>query len=411
MKRAAKFFLIPFIFLIVSKADARVEWNEPEVVPEKLVRKNRRVLRFSGTTRPGAQVRIRKNTLKLYLANGKIRNSKIPQKNRIQFPVVADEDGQFSFDLYLPTIAVQIPVQVRHKKRWKTYALNFRVPDEGAADDFQATEESFRASDEKVERLDKDENYYSRKNDQGMYIQDRHGKRKKQDKSFEYWGGLGLSYFSTSVSTPTAGIDGSGSTIVIPSFRVGLDWDYSPKWKIKSSIRSSSGEVSGLASGGTVTGESFSWLEVQAGAVWFADMMKMKKGRMGLDFGLQLQTLPLFRDRPGFINEAFFDNTTYNLHIGVFYEKTNNREWNYEMFGRYLYPISSGDEFSIESSFPLFFEFGGGIKRQMTQGMALGIFGQLHYISMDVDYFNVTANPTDLTLMLMTVDVRLIGHF
>ena len=61
MKTAAKFLLIPFLFLLVSQADARVEWNEPEVVPEKLVRKNRRVLRFSGITTPGAQVRIKKN--------------------------------------------------------------------------------------------------------------------------------------------------------------------------------------------------------------------------------------------------------------------------------------------------------------------------------------------------------------
>lgn len=410
MKMAAKFFLIPILFLIVSKAEAKIEWNEPEVVPEKLVRKNRRVLRFSGITTPGAQVRIRKNRLKLYLDNGKIRLAKIPQKNRIQFPVVADRDGAFAFDLYLPTVAVEIPIEMRIKKRWKPYTLNFRVPDEGTANDFQAIEESFKAQDARMESLDRSDNYYSRKNDQGMLIQDRGGKKGYEKSSLQAWGGLGLSYFSTTVDSPANNTNRSGSALVIPSWRLGVSWDYSKSIKLSGAIRSTSGSTDEIGDSNT-TGRDFNWLGAQASVLWYSDMLTFGSKKLAFDFGFQLQSLPFFRQRAGFINETYFDNSTYNIHIGAHYESRINRIWEYQVYGRYLYPISSGDSFSIESSFPLNFEFGGGIQRALTRGLAFGVFTQLHYFSMDVSYVNNTTIDTDLNLMLLTLDARLIANF
>jgi hypothetical protein len=413
MKMAAKFILIPLVLFMVLKANAKVEWNEPEVVPEKLVRKNRRVLRFSGVTNPSAQIRIRKDRLKLYLDNGKSRLAKIPQKNRVQFPVVADGDGSFTFDLYIPTVAVEIPVEVKTDNVWQPYTLNFRVPDSGAANDFQAIEESFKDQDERMERPGRDENFYSRKSDQGQLIRDRGGKIGYEKSNIIAWGGLGLSYFSTDVKDSINGST-SGSTIVLPTWRIGGEWDYSKKIRVKGGIRSTSGSTDKIGDTNT-TGRDFNWFEAQIGAVYFSDALTSRLGRFGFDLGFQLQSLPLFRLRTQgatlLTNTAYFDNNTYNLHVGIQYEKDTST-WDYEGYARYLYPFSSGDAFNIESSFPLNFEFSGGIKRPLTQGLALGFYGQLNYFSMDTSYTGGgTKITSDLNLMLFTVDVRLIANF
>lgn len=411
MKSLMKLFAAAIVLFTVFTANAKVEWNEPEVVPEKLVRKNRRVLRFSGVAAPGAQIRIRKDRLKLFSENGKAQIAKIPQKNVIQFPVVADGNGEFTFDLYLPTVAVEIPIEVKAEDKWVPYTLNFRVPDAGAANDFQAIEESFTDQDDEGTRLDMDDNHYTRTGDQGMLIRDRGGKEGYDDSTIHAWGGLGLSYFSTTVDSPANGTNRSGSTVTLPSFRLGADWSYSSKLKIQASLRSTSGSTDSIGDT-TTTGRDFKWFEVQGSAIYFGDFLKFKTFHLGLDLGLQLQSLPFFRQRPTFASESYFDNATYNLHVGLFYEKTGNPIWNYQIYGRYLYPVSAGDSFKIKSSFPMNFEFGGGVKRPLTQGLALGIFGQLDYFNMDVSYVNsgVTID-TALTLMQFTADLRLIANF
>lgn len=414
MKMAAKFFLLPILFLLVSKAEARIEWSEPEVVPEKLVRRNRRVLRFSGVTEPGAQVRIRKNRIKLYLDNGKTRLAKIPQKNKIQFPVVADQDGSFSFDLYLPTIAVEIPIESKQGGAWKTQTLNFRVPDAGVANDFQAIEESFQDQDARMQTLERTDNYYSRKYDQGMVVRDRHGRARFTRTKLRGWGGLGLSYFSNDIGLAPPVGSTSGSTLVIPTWRLGLDWDYSKKVNFKAALRSTSGSTDDIGNVDT-QGKDFNWLEVQLSGIYFSDMLSTKSGRLGFDFGFQMQSVPFFRYRPfggGFANQtAYFDNELYNLHFGLHFEQMNNKVWNYEIYARYLYTFSSGDVFDVDS-FPINLEFGGGLTRSLTKTLALGVFGQLHYMSMDTKYSEGSTTLTsDLTLMLFTVDGRLIFSF
>lgn len=400
------------LFFLNSSAWAGIQWSEPEVVPERLVRPHRRVLRFSGVTSPGAMLRIRNNQIKLFLNTGKVRNAQIPQKNKIQFPVAADGDGQFTFDLYLPTVAVEIPVEVKEAEAWRLHTLNFRVPDAGAANDFQAIEESFRDSGMAVEKVDSSEGYYTRSGDQGQIIKDRLGKEGFDESRLKVWGGAGISYFRTAVKTPLFNTSRSGGTVVIPSWRVGVDWNYSRRFKFKGALRSSSGSTEGIGDASLTTGDSFNWLEAQFAAIYFPDFLRGRRGRMGLDFGLQMQSLPFFRPRPGFINEAYFDNDTYNLHIGIYYQNRFKRLFDYEMTARYLYPISAGDAFDIESTLPLNFEFVGGIKRPLTKGLTLGIYGQFNNFMMDVSFpAGAQTAVSDLTLMLFTVDVRLIGSF
>src|SRR5690606_36218771 len=97
------------------------------------------------------------------------------------------------FDLYLPTVAVEIPVEVYREGKWVPYSLNFRVPDEGAANDFQAVEESFQVPQDEPSEIDKT-NYYSEKKDKGQYVCDRDRDIVADKSPVEVYGGAGLSY-------------------------------------------------------------------------------------------------------------------------------------------------------------------------------------------------------------------------
>lgn len=415
MKSMVQFLLIPILLLLSIQAHGQIRWNEPKVLNVKLPRSDRKVIHFSGKTTPNAIVRIRKNKVKLYLDNGQSRWAPIPQKDKVQFPITAAGDGHFEFNLYLPTVAVELPMQVKSGRRWKTQSLNYRVPGGSKANSFQAMEDSFRATDEEIKKIDRNDNYYSRKNDSGLILQDREGKQGYDDSKIEAWGGLGFSYFDLSEDSSSSGgsVSSKGSSLVIPTFRFGVDWEFSKAILFKGAVRSTSGSTDDITGGSaTVTGKDFNWLEAQAGAVWFAKFLNSKKGRLGLDLGLQLQKLPFFRERSGFINYAYFDNSLYNLHVGAYFQKKNPKGWGYEVYGRYLYPFSAGSAFDLNSSFPLMFEFGGGIRRRLTKGLSFGVFSQLHYMSTKVKYSNNGNNfDVDTNWMLLTVDARLIANF
>ncbi|MCB0378771.1 MAG: hypothetical protein KDD33_09785 [Bdellovibrionales bacterium] len=410
MNGASRILLTLIVFMALP-ALAQVEWNEPEVVPEKLMRHNRRVLRFTGVTKPGAQLRVRNNKVKVYLDGGDSRWSNIPQKNRIQFPVVADDSGEFSFDLYLPTSAVEIPIEIYKEGKWVPYTLNFRVPMEGAANDFQAVEESFRddvPGDDMTSKIDKNSDYKA-KDDQGLYVQDRDRRGPIARKSpVEFYGGMGISYYSigTANSTVSPSYDVSESALVIPSFRVGLNYDVNEKIDVRVSLRSSSGSIDAPA-GVSTTGTDFNWLEVQASGLYY--FKSLGGGMLGFDGGLQMQSIPLFRQRTGFADMAYYDNNVYAVHVGLNYQSSKSKVWPWEVYGRYLYAFSSGDAYSIESGFPLMFEFGGGVRKRLTPGLSLGFYSQLEYFSFDVAYDNT--GTSSFSTMLLTGEVRLIANF
>ena len=406
----ARFFLVLLFFLICIPAQAQVEWNEPEVVPERLMRNKRRVLRFSGVTKPGAQIRIRKNKIKLYLETGKVRWASIPQKNAVQFPVVSDKNGEFTFDLYLPTIAVMIPVEIYRKGKWRPYNLNFRVPDEGAADDFQAVAESFEGSDDNLSGIDKSENYYSRQADKGRYA--KRDRNPNDPGRIEVWGGAGVAFVGLSVSTPITAIDHSPSNLSIPAWHIGAKYKGGNMWNAQLSVRSTSGSFD--RHNNFNIGTDYSWDQYSAFGHYFLDSMKFSNGRLGLDFGLQYQNIPYFRERSTVdINTSYFESNTVAFHVGAHYESyIENKKWPWEAYARYLYAFSNGNNFDIDSSFPLIFEFGGGVKRRLNPGLSMGVYSQLVYATMNTKYNGTLGNaPTDFSAYHFALDFRMIADF
>ncbi len=422
------FFLIPFFLLFVLEAKAQIKWGEPKVVNEHLLRKNRRVLRFSGLTKPKARIRIRNNRIKITLDNGKTRTVSIPKKNAIQFPTLADKSGAFSFDLYLPTTFIQIPVEVKRGKNWKLSLLKFRVPEKGSANDLQSIEESFakdQISDQEIEGIvsdiESDKSHYTRANE-GMVIRDRHERKPVEKMALRLWAGLGTSYFLTNVASSRAQYDESGTDLVLPSWRVGGDWDFSEEFHFRANLYQGSGTTDDIGSQITAA-RSFVWYEFQTSVIWFSKILSfLKTQNLGLDLGFKYQSLPFFRqrceeDRNGdFIcHFSYFDSSIYSLYFGLFY-KNKFGKWDYETYGRYVYPVMlDEDAFEIDSLLPINYEFGGVLRRPITKNISFGIDAQFLFLGADVKYQYTDVEASDIIagfdLLLFTMGARFILDF
>ncbi len=425
------FLLVPFLLLFFSEAGARIKWDEPKTINEKLSRRNRRVLRFSGQAKPGSRVRIRKNRIKIHLDSGGARRVSIPRKNSIQFPIIVDKSGIFSFDLYLPTTFVEIPVEVRRRggKAWKLSPLKFQVPEIGAANDLQSIEESFakQTSDEEAEQIvadiESDTSHHSRANE-GMVVRDRNERKQGEKMALRLWGGLGTSYFLTNVASSIIDhYDESGTALVVPSWRLGGDWDFSKEFYFRANMYQGSGNTEDIGEGPNVEGsKSFSWYEFQISVIWFSKILNfLGTSNLALDLGFQYQSLPFYRQdcEETWGGEwecrfSYFDNSVYSLHFGLFY-KNNWGKWNYEAYGRYVFPVMVGDAFEMDSLLPINYEFGGVLRRSITKDLSLGIDAQVHFFGADVKYKYRDIESSDiisgLDLLLFTLGVRFIMDF
>ena len=430
MNQYRSLFLVLFLLVFTSEAKAQIKWSEPKVVNENLLRKNRRVLRFSGRTRPKARIRIRKNRIKFKLDSGKTIRASIPRKNAIQFPIIADENGLFSFDLYLPTAFVEIPVEVKKGKVWKLSFLKFQVPEEGSANNLKSIEESFasdQALDQEAENIVADiesEKSDSSRDNEGMVIKDRNERIPVKKMALRLWAGLGSSYFLTNVASPIVEYDESGTDLVLPAWRVGGDWDFSKEFHFRANIYQGSGNTDDIGSGPGVLGsKSFSWYEIQASVIWFSKILNfLKIPNLGLDLGFKYQSLPFFRQSCNKIEDtesicyfSYFDSPVYSLHFGFFYKSKWGRNWNYEAYGRYVFPVMSGDVFEVDSLLPISYEFGGVLRRSITKSLSFGIDAQFLFFGADVKYEYTDRGTSDiisgLDLLLFTMGARFILDF
>ena len=141
---------------------------------------------------------------------------------------------------------------------------------------------------------------------------------------------------------------------------------------------------------------------VHEGSLWWRSLW--------LGLGLQYHSLPYLRLlNANVTNLTFFSNTAIFAHLGGHWESSRERSWPFEIYGRYLYPITTGDNFSIDSSFPITLEFGGGVTRHLIPGLKFGLFSQLEYLSYDTSYTGVPS--VKYSLMLLTVEARLYARF
>jgi hypothetical protein len=402
-----------FIFSIESYAQS-IKWNQPEVVPEKLYRENRRVLRFSGTANPGTQVRIRDNKVKMVFTNANVRWARIPQKHKVQFPVFASETGYLSFELYLPTTAVEIPLEIFRNGKWVPYRMTFDVPDQGKAKEFQVNEESFKSlkddDDVKVEDFLSE---YDKKEDMGQVVNDRGEWKSWVTGKIIIWGTLGLTYHNISEDVTAAVAPpafGTSSGASFPSWEVGGEYRWNSQWKAEAAYINRAAKVSGTSA--PLQNSEFNWTEFRAQLGYYPISFEKETSRWGLKGGLQMHDLPFAKQVTGTSYRIFNNDVTF-LTIGANYETMFTKGWNYDATALFLYPVIVGNEFDVDSAYGLNASF--SMVKEIIPALYLGGKIDAHWMTLATTHSSqVTAGTSvsaDVKLWQLTPSFVLKAEF
>jgi len=374
------FFVLCLFSLTTSEALAAViQWNQPEVVQEKLTRDNRRVLQFSGTAPAGTQLRVRDNKVKMIFSKKNIRWARIPQKNRVQFPVIASDTGYFSFQLYLPTVAVEIPLEIFKGGKWVPYRLSFEVPKAGAAEEFKFVEESFKSShegdDAKVEDFLSE---YDKQEDVGQVVNDRGEWKSWTTGKIQVWGSLGLMYYRDTQTHVPGDELGTISGAGFPAFELGGDWRITEKIKAELSYTNRTG--SAKPDGGyTLQNTDFEWSSLDVLGTYYPESLEAAAYRFGIKGGIEMQDIPYLR-RAGAAAYRIYTNNMVYLGVGANFETMRAREWNYDVNALFIYPVSAGSELSLDSAWGLDMSF--SMLKEIIPALSIGGKLGLDYISM-----------------------------
>lgn len=405
------FFCIS-IFSVESYAQS-IQWNQPEVVPEKLVRDKRRVLRFSGTSRPGTQVRVRDNKVKMIFSKNNIRWARIPTKHRVQFPVIASETGYLSFELYLPTTAVEIPLEVFRNGKWVPYRMSFDVPESGKADQFTFLEESFKTRrDEENVKVEDLLSEYDRAEDRGQIVNsgDRSEWKSWVTGKFFVWGSLGFMYYNLD-QTLSPGFElGTMGGLSFPTWEIGAEYRWNTMWKAELSYINRAGDAE--ADGAyTLQNSDFNWTELRGQVAYFPVSWEKETHRLGIKGGLQMHEVPFIKQTN--TNTArIYNNSMTFVSIGAAYETMNREGWNYDASALFLYPVLVDDDFDADSAYGLNLNF--SMLKEIIPALYLGGKADFHYMTMDTTHKAIGGATTvnaDLTLWQLTPSFILKAEF
>ena len=374
-----------FCFLSIS-SDAiaqSIQWNQPEVVPEKLARQNRRVLKLSGTARVGTQIRVRENKVKMIYSAQKIRWARIPQKHRVQFPVIASDTGYFSFELYLPTVPVEIPLEVFKGGKWVPYRFSFEVPQDGAADDFKFVEESFKVrKDEENVKVEDFLAEYDKDEDRGQVVNDRGEWKSWVTGKVIVWGSLGFTYFS--LKEDVNGI-GSFGGLSFPYWEIGGEYRWDPQWKVDLAYMNRPGKAE--TDGITMENTDMEWSEFRAYLSYSPPSWESEAHRWSVKGGLQMHDLPYIKRTGGGPPQdtyRVFNNNVIYLAAGLGFETMRAKQWNYEASGLLLYPVSVDNEFDMKSSYGL--NLGFSLFKEVIPALMMGAKIDAHWLSFTAEH-------------------------
>ncbi|MCC6137291.1 MAG: hypothetical protein IT287_01565 [Bdellovibrionaceae bacterium] len=379
-----QYLLVVLLFFVSTPVFAQnIEWNQPEVVQEKLMRENRRVLSFSGTATPGTQIRVRDNKVKMIFNKKNVRWARLPQKHRVQFPVIASDTGYFAFQLYLPTTDVEIPLEVFKKGKWVPYKFSFEVPEEGPADSFKFIEESFKyKKEEENVKVEDFLSEYDKKADQGQVVNDRGEWKSWSTGKVLVWGSLGGMYYSLDQTLSQGDDLGTFGSFEFPAWEVGAEYRWSEEWKIEGAYMNRAG--SAAADGNyTMQNEEFNWTEFRANVTYFSKDWESAKSRFGAKAGLQMHDIP-FVKRVGNQQYRVFNNNMVFLAAGGAYETMNRSDWNYDISAMLIYPVMVDDEFDVDSAYGLYFNF--SMLKEVIPALFLGAKVDVHWINMEVTH-------------------------
>jgi hypothetical protein len=419
MVQSLSLSVLCFIFLtLFSTAESsaqNIQWNQPEVVAEKLARDNRRVLHFSGTAKAGTQLRVRENKVKMIFNAKKIRWARIPQKHRVQFPVIASDTGYFSFRLYLPTVAVEIPLEIFRGGKWVPYRFSFEVPDTGSADDFKFVEESFKIrKDEDGAKIEDFLSEYDSDEDRGMIVNDRSEWKSWVTGKVIVWGSLGFTYSTLEQEISASSTDDLGSFggLDFPYWELGGEYRWNEHWKVDLAFmnRPGNAEADGAY---TLQNEDMNWTELRANLSYFPLTWESEKYRLGFKGGIQRHDLPIVK-RTGFGVYRVFSNDVLFVAAGVGFETMKAKEWNFDASAQLIYPVSVGGEFNESAMYG--FNMNIAMFKELIPALSLGGKVDFSWLTFEAQYPD-TSGPAlpdavaDVTLWQITPSFLLKAEF
>lgn len=350
-KHPAIIFFLFFLFSFQIFAQ-NIQWNQPEVVPEKLYRKNRRVLFFSGTTSQGTQIRIRDNKVKMIFSEKNVRWARIPQRHAVQFPLIANETGYFSFQLYLPTTPVEIPLEIFRGGKWVPYRFSFEVPTEGNVDDFKFIEESYKIrKDEENIKVEEFLGEYDKQQDQGQIVNDREEWKSWVTGKVVFWGGLGLNYYSYKEELSPGANLGTMSGVGFPMFEIGGEYRWTQNWKFDLGYINRAATAKADA-GLSYQNTGFNWTEIRGNATYYPAFGESENSRWGFLGGLRMHDIPYFK-QVGATQYRIYSNSLTFISLGMSYETMRKNAWNIDATASFLYPVIVGNEFKVNSAYGL----------------------------------------------------------
>ena len=406
-----------FFLALFSTAESHAQnlkWNQPEVVPEKLARDNRRVLRFSGTAKAGTQLRVRENKVKMIFNATKVRWARIPQKHRVQFPVIASDTGYFSFELYLPTVPVEIPLELFKGGKWVPYRFSFEVPNSGSADEFKFVEESFKVrKDEEGAKIEEFLAEYDSAEDRGMVVNDRGEWKTWVTSKVFVWGSLGFSYTTLEQEINATSTDSLGSLggLDFPYWEIGGEYRPNENWKFDLAFmnRPGSAEADGAY---VLQNEDMQWTELRANLSFFPITWESAKYRLGFKGGLHRHDIP-FVKRTGVGNYRVFSNDVLFGAVGVAFETMKAKDWNVDASAQLLYPISVGGEFNESAMYGLNVNL--AMFKELIPALSLGGKVDFSYLTFEGQHAEIS-NPalsvtSDTTLWQITPSFLLKAEF
>lgn len=411
-----------FVCLLFFSADAfssqAILWNQPEVIPEKLARNNRRVLRLTGTTTPGMQIRIRDNKVKMIFNKSRVRWARIPQKHRVQFPLIASDTGYFSFELYLPTTAVEVPIEIYRNGKWIPYRFSFDVPQEGAAEDFKFVEESFKVrKDEDNVKVEDFLSEYDKTEDVGQVVNDRGEWKSWSTGKVMVWGSLGFMYYSleqesSSGPTPVVGDDlGTFGGVSFPAWEIGGEWRWNPQWKVDLAYMNRAGEAEEDGAY-TMQNTNFNWTEFRANATYYPVSFEKPTYRYGFKGGLHFHDVPYVK-RVGASQYRVFNNNMTFLAAGVNFETMRVKEWNFDGSAMVIYPVVVDDDFDLDSGYGL--NLTVSIMKELIPALSIGGKIDMHWLNMEFNHpeesLPTNKVTTDMTLWHITPSFILKAEF
>jgi hypothetical protein len=338
-------------------------------------------------------LRIRDNKVKMIFGKGNVRWARIPQKHRAQFPVIASDTGYFSFQLYLPTTAVEIPLELFKGGKWIPYRLSFDVPEAGAAEEFKFAEESFKTRrDDDGAKVEDFLSEYDKQEDLGQVVNDRGEWKSWATGKIQLWGALGFMYYNLEQTYDTVSPDDLGtlSGVGFPSFAVGGEWRFMDNWKgeVSYTYRTTDADPDG---GYQFLNADLTWKNFDLLATWYPKSFEAATYRMGVKGGLEMHSVPYLR-RVGASAYRIYDNDLIMIAAGANFETMRMREWNYDVSAMFLYPMSEGSEFNLDSGYGLDVSF--ALIKEIIPAFSIGAKVDMTWISLKTTNVDLGAgNP------------------